>query len=465
MTLKHPVSANKIFMERKNIIIELTRFQIHSAVRAIIDLSMTQKMIVLALVVFLYNVLNPVGYAKDFLFLSPQHQAVILSSVFSLYLALSNIFNRALIISQQNSYLRQLPIEPKDFLLAHVITLTIINMLFAGTYAFLLIRAIIEINISWISSALLFIGGTIGMSLGQIHYAISSIRGIRGKTLSLGIFWIFIASCWYIFLKSNDTEMLIYLLLSYAYISVCIVAGYQRVHKMISRYMDTDFFHKTEIVNTNLLENRSNILGMVIIDYLALFRNHKRELVIRILLSVFFILISIFGIMINDGLSITGITAFALFGSSVACLLLGTLVIMSQLSIAKDGWIRNVLPLKAIEREIAEYLSLIVISFPISVFYFSAGQIVFGLELHNNLIMICHVLLLTTLLVLMTKLLINIKLDKIKVVLIQVHVFPIFIVIATFDMLVFFIMLLLMHVIYWYVSVTVLRTGPGEDIF
>ena len=169
--------------------------------------------------------------------------------------------------------------------------------------------------------------------------------------------------------------------------------------------------------------------------------------------------------MINDGLSITGITAFALFGSSVACLLLGTLVIMSQLSIAKDGWIRNVLPLKAIEREIAEYLSLIVISFPISVFYFSAGQIVFGLELHNNLIMICHVLLLTTLLVLMTKLLINIKLDKIKVVLIQVHVFPIFIVIATFDMLVFFIMLLLMHVIYWYVSVTVLRTGPGEDIF
>jgi hypothetical protein len=444
---KQQVSAGAILMGSKNLIITLTRFQIHSAVRAIIDLSMTQKAVFLGLVVFFYNVLDPVGYVRAFLSLSLENQAVILSSVFSLYLVLSNIFNRKLIISQQNSYLRQLPIESRDFLWAHVVTLTIMNMLFAGTYAFLLIRAIIEINISWISSALLFIGGTIGMSMGQVHYAISSLRGIRRKALSLGIFWIIIFSGWYVFSRTNNMGALIYKFFSYIYISVCIVLGYQRTRSILARYMDTDFSLEVDMVNTNLLDNRSSIWGMVIIDYLSLLRNHKRELVIRILLSVFFILISIFGIMINDGLSITGVTAFALFGSSVACLLLGTLVITSQLSIAKDEWIRNVLPLNAIEREIAEYLSLIVISFPISVFYFSAGQMVFGLEFHNNLIMICHILLLTTLLVLMTKLLINIRLDKIKVVLIQVHVFPIFIVIATFDMLVFFIMLLLMHVI------------------
>ena len=121
-------------------------------------------------------------------------------------------------------------------------------------------------------------------------------------------------------------------------------------------------------------------------------------------------------------------------------------------------------PLICFSLEIAEYMSLIAISFPVIIFYFVAGQILFDLALCNNLIIICQVLLFTIIIIPMTKLLIDLKIDKIKVILIQVHAFPIFIVIAAFDILVFFIILLFMHVIYWHVRVNVLRARSREDI-
>ena len=121
-------------MINKNFVLTLTVFQVRSAVLAILDLSKTQKIVILGLLIFLYGVLDLgvldlVATIKIFLFLSPQLQAIILALVFSSYLLLSNIFNQRLVISPQNSYLKHLPIEPKDFVWAHVFTLTILNLL------------------------------------------------------------------------------------------------------------------------------------------------------------------------------------------------------------------------------------------------------------------------------------------------------------------------------------------------
>lgn len=432
-------------MQSYKLLLTLTSFQIRSAGTEILKISVPQKMLFLISIIIFYNTIDPLSLSRIILLMPVTTQSITISILFVSYLLVSNILNQSIVISPQIVYLRQFPIEPENMLWSYILNLSMLNILFSGAYAYLLIRAVTELNISWYAVIFAFFIGTLGMALGQIHYVFSFQKGFKSIISSIGGILVITSSIWFLLIYSGGAVFCIFAL-------AVLVVIFRLVKSVIHRYPEHILSWNGVVSSGNLLNNRNPVLAIIIIDYLNLWRRRLKEITIRSLLSASVIAYSVIPVFYTAYQQMGLISIYSLIGSSVSFLLLSTMLIKSQRYKLENHWIKKVLPLSASERLFADYLSLFLLSIPIALTYGIIGVNLFGLGFINTVKIIILEFSLMALLSSTANIFLNLRFNNKLFILAQIIASAVFISVATLFHYIFLFIWFFVHISSWLIG-------------
>ncbi len=375
----------------------LCRFQIRTAVHEISRLTLGYKMMVVLFLGIISTTLNPVATVKAILTLAPAPQAVTIASIVTAYLFFSSMFNSAVVVSPQLSYLKQLPIAPQALLAAHVISLSVLNLFFLGAYLFALVIAYFLFRFPWYIFGALFFAGGLAMALGQVHYAWARTQALWQALVSAAGFFLFSGCLGYLFALMHHPGNHP---LQPFFMAGCVL--YVCVEFLFAWYSLCRYSHgglrPMPLLRAGWILNIRGIIGLTVIDYIALWRMRKNEFLFRLLLCGLCLLYTIVSVMNNDGMSDRFYHVFVVIGAMVSFLLISTMVTANREYRKSAPWIQSILPLEHNEIWFADYFALFMICVPLVLIYMCAGTWLFQMKPSAMIIQSCGIVLIIALL-------------------------------------------------------------------
>jgi hypothetical protein len=330
----------------------LISFFVRSVVDRILRLTISQKTVGICLLVVFANAIDPVGNTLLFLSLPPLHQAPVISLLSTLWIAASNPMFRQISVSDEISLLRSMPIGHGELIRAMIASYYIVNLTYACAFGFVLSIATGAAGLPWWASVAAFFTGTVGMTFGQINYAISSYESFPSRFLCLFVFFSLFAVFWFSYCVSGTHWI------GYCFFAFFVLAGgYRSVTYRISRYPQKSWIRDPRSPALILLRGGA-LWKLMKVYYLCLWRQNRSIFISRLALVL---LITGYAIVCanNTSESLKMVRLFILSGSTLSVMIFGSSMISGRFTILPATDNTAALPFRKYDRLLADHLSVL----------------------------------------------------------------------------------------------------------